>query len=190
MLRPFPRRSARRRTAFRRPALFSDHLPSRSYATNRHPLALALSIVVPAASQGVTPDPLAPLERYLGTWSYEGDGNGARVTCRSERQWIANRSFVESHRHCSTGNGPIDQVEVYGFDARRGLYVYWGFNGRAVSMYTSPKMGQEVAWAGEQTSRCTETFAPDGLSSTSQCEVTSDGMTWRRVSGGSSRKLQ
>ena len=153
-------------------------------------LTLSLIVVLPAASEGQAPDPLAALERYVGIWTYEGDGNGARVTCRSERQWIANRSFVESHRHCSTGTGPIDQVEVYGFDARRGLYVYWGFNGGAVSIYTAATIGQEVAWAGEQSSRCTETFAPDGLSSASQCEVTPDGKTWRRVSGGSSKKLQ
>lgn len=157
------------------------------------PLALALAAVVSSVSDGQTPDPLAALERYVGTWTYEGDGNGARLTCRSERRWIANRSFIESHRECSTGTGPITQVEIYGFDARRGLYVYWGFNGRVVSTYTSPKMEQAVAWTGEQassTARCTETFAPDGLSSTSQCEGSFDfGKTWRRVSGGASRKL-
>ena len=157
-------------------------------------LTLALAAGLPVATESQTSDPLAPLERYVGTWSYEGDGNGARVTCRSERRWIANWAFVESHRQCTTANGPITQVEIYGFDARRGVYVYWGFNGPVVSTYTSPRMEGAVIWSGEERSannRCSETFAPDGQSSTSQCEVSSDlGKTWQRVSGGASKKLQ
>ena len=157
-------------------------------------LVLIVSALMPAASDSQTLDPLAALERYVGTWVYEGDGNGARVTCRSERQWIANRSFVESHRQCSTVNGPISQVEIYGFDPRRRLYVYWGFNGRVPSTYTTMNMDLAVAWSGEQASgnnRCTETFAPDFLSSTSQCDVSYDlGKTWQRVSGGSSKKVE
>ena len=154
-------------------------------------LALAL---LPQPSAAQTADPLAPLERYLGTWVYEGDGNGARVSCRSERRWITNRSFVESHRECMTGSGPITQVELYGFDPRRRLYVYWGFNGRVPSTYIAEKMDLAVAWTGEQassTARCTETFAADFQSSASQCEVSYDlGKTWQRVSGGTSKKVQ
>ena len=157
-------------------------------------LLFAITAGLPAPAAGQAPDPLAPLEQYLGTWTYEGDGNGARVTCRSERQWIANRSFVESHRQCSTVNGPITQVEIFGFDARRGLYVYWGFNGRVPSTYTAATMDLAVAWSGEQMSgnnRCTETFAPDRRSSTSQCEVSFDrGKTWQYVSGGRSTRVQ
>ena len=154
-------------------------------------LALAL---LPQPSGAQTADPLAPLERYLGMWVYEGDGNGARVSCRSERRWITNRSFVESHRECMTGSGPITQVELYGFDPRRRLYVYWGFNGRVPSTYIAEKMDLAVAWTGEQassTARCTETFAADFQSSASQCEVSYDlGKTWQRVSGGTSKKVQ
>lgn len=154
-------------------------------------LAIAL---LPGSSGGQTADPLAPLERYIGTWVYEGDGNGARVSCRSERRWITNRSFVESHRECTTGTGPITQVEIYGFDPRRRVYLYWGFNGRVPSTYTAATMELAVAWTGEQassTARCTETFAADFQSSTSQCEVSYDlGKTWQRVSGGSSKRIQ
>ena len=157
-------------------------------------LTVSLTVVISGTSHGQTVDPLAALERYVGTWVYEGDGNGARVMCRSERRWIANRSFVESHRECSTVNGPITNVEIYGFDARRGVYVYWGFNGRVPSSYTSATMDLAVAWSGEEMSRnnrCRETFAPDFRSSTSQCEVSYDlGKTWQRVSGGASRKLE
>jgi hypothetical protein len=156
-------------------------------------LTCALAVVASVATSGQAPDPRAPLERYLGTWVYEGDGNGARVTCRSERRWIANRSFVESHRECSTVNGPITNVELYGFDARRGVYVYWGFNGPVPSTYTATTMALAVAWSGEQMSgnnRCHETFAPDFQSSTSQCEISFDlGKTWQRVSGGASKRL-
>jgi hypothetical protein len=163
----------------------------------RHAPLLVLSLTIGglavAAGRAQSPDPLAALDRYVGVWTYEGDGNGARVSCRSERQWIANRSFVESHRQCSTGNGPITQVEIYGFNSRRGLYLYWGFNGRVVSTYTSPKMDTTVAWTGEEFSasaRCTETFDADGQSSTSQCEGSFDGgKTWQRVSGGTSKRL-
>jgi hypothetical protein len=151
-------------------------------------------VLLPRSSGAQTTDPLAPLERYIGTWEYEGDGNGARVSCRSERRWIANRSFVESHRECSTGTGPIAQVEIYGFDPRRRLYLYWGFNGRVPSTYTAEKMDLAVAWTGDQassTARCTETFAADLQSSTSQCEVSYDlGKTWQRISGGSSKRVQ
>lgn len=151
-------------------------------------------MLLPGSSRAQTTDPLTPLERYIGTWVYEGDGNGARVSCRSERRWITNRSFVESHRECSTRAGPITQVEIYGFDPRRRLYLYWGFNGRVPSAYTAEKMDLAVAWTGEQassTARCTETFAPDFQSSTSQCEVSYDlGKTWQRVSGGSSKRVR
>jgi hypothetical protein len=154
-------------------------------------LALAL---MPASGRAQTTDPLAPLERYIGTWVYEGDGNGARVSCRSERRWITNRSFVESHRECTTGSGPITQVEIYGFDPRRRVYLYWGFNGRVPSTYVAATMDRAVAWSGEHASsaaRCTETFAADFQSSTSQCEVSYDsGKTWQRVSGGSSKRVQ
>jgi hypothetical protein len=162
---------------------------------NRRAFGLTLALVVGMATTGdaQAPDPLALLERYIGTWEYEGDGNGARVTCRSERQWIANRSFVESHRQCTTVNGPITHVEIFGFDARRGLYVYWGFNGRVPSTYAAANMELAVAWSGEQMSgnnRCTETFAPDFRSSTSQCDISYDlGKTWQRVSGGASKRV-
>ena len=147
---------------------------------------IALSLAASARAQD------AGLARYLGTWVYEGDGNGGRVTCRSERRWIANNAFVESHRQCETPNGPIDQVEIYGFNPRRGVYTYVGYNGRVPSTYVATAMGSTVSWTGEDASaaaRCSETFAADGQSSASQCETTTDGTTWRRVSGGTSRKM-
>lgn len=157
-------------------------------------LMFGLAIAAPAMSDAQATDPLAPLERYIGTWVYEGDGNGVRVSCRSERRWITNRSFVESHRECMTGSGPITQVEIYGFDPRRRVYLYWGFNGRVPSTYVAATMDQAVAWSGEQASsaaRCTETLAADFQSSASQCEVSYDsGKTWQRVSGGSSKRVQ
>jgi hypothetical protein len=152
---------------------------------------IGLSMAVPARAQDALG--AAALARYLGTWIYEGEGNGGRVTCRSERRWIANNSFVESHRECSTPNGPITQVEIFGYNPRRGVYTYWGFNGRVPSTYVAAAMGSTVAWTGEDFSaaaRCRETFAADGLSSTDECEATSDGTTWRRVAGGTSRKVQ
>ena len=151
-------------------------------------IALAVSNALAAAQSPA----LAPLTAYLGSWAYEGDGNGGRVSCRSERRWIANHSFVESHRECTTPNGPVTQVELYGYDSRRNLYLYWGFNGSIVSTYTSPSVRATVVWTGEGYSagnRCTETFAADANSSTAQCETSrDDGKTWQRVSGGLSKK--
>ena len=160
---------------------------------NRRAIALVLLGLLPASAGAQAPMGSAALGRYLGTWVYEGDGNGGRVTCRSERRWIANDAFVESHRECSTPNGPITQVEIFGYNPRRNVYTYIGFNGRVPSTYSSPTMGRTVSWTGEEASamaRCSTVFADDGLSSTEQCEVTSDGTTWRRVSGGTSRKVQ
>jgi hypothetical protein len=135
----------------------------------------------------------AALARYLGTWVYEGDGNGGRVSCRSERRWITGNAYVESHRECTTPNGPITQVEVFGFDPQRRVYVYWGFNGRTPSTYATPSIGDTIAWTGENLSagnRCRTAFAPDGLSAAEECEsLSADGSTWRRVSGGTSRKV-
>ena len=146
----------------------------------------------PSAAAQSTDSRIAPLSKYLGAWTYEGDGNGGRVSCRSERRWIANQAFVESHRECVTPNGAITQVEVYGYDSGRGLYVYWGFNGRAVSTYTSPSLRDTITWTGDGYSagnRCTDTFAADGNSATAQCETSADGgKTWQRVSGGISKR--
>jgi hypothetical protein len=154
-------------------------------------LVLGLSTAAPAAAQDATGT--AALARYLGTWIYEGEGNGGRVSCRSERRWIANNAFVESHRECSTPNGPITQVEIYGYNSRRGLFVYWGFNGNVPSTYVASVIAGTVAWTGEDASaraRCKETFAADLQSSTSECEFASDGTTWQRVAFGTSKKVQ
>ena len=155
-------------------------------------LLLLIGLSAPAAAQDATGT--AALARYLGTWTYEGQGNGGRVTCRSERRWIANYAFVESHRECSTPNGPVTQVEIYGYNSRRGLYVYWGFSGNLPSIYVAPAMAAKVSWTGEEASarnRCSETFAPDLQSSSSECEVSNDGgTTWQRVASGTSKKIQ
>ena len=156
----------------------------------------ALALMAASASASLpaqdSPGPGA-LARYLGTWVYEGSNASGRVSCRSERRWITNDTFVESHRECTTPNGPITQVEIYGFNRRRGVYTYVGYNGPVPSTYVASTMGKTVSWIGEDASaaaRCREVFADDGLSSTDECEVTSDGKTWRWVAGGTSRKVQ
>jgi hypothetical protein len=154
--------------------------------------ALLLALVA-SPGHAQSPDRWAPLQRYLGTWTYDGDNDEGKVTCRSRRRLITGGAFVESHRECTTPRGPITQVEVFGYSASRALYLYWGFNGRGVSTYTSPTMSDEVVWAGEELStnnRCTERFAADRRSSTDVCEHSFDGgRTWVRLSGGSSKKV-
>ena len=151
---------------------------------------LVLESVAPGAQSS---DPWAPLQRYIGTWTYEGDNGEGTVTCRSRRRLITNGAFIESHRECTTPQGPITQVEIFGYSSSRRLYLYWGFNGRGVSTYTSPTMTDVVVWSGEELSsnnRCTERFAPDHRSSTDVCEHSyNGGKSWVRLSGGTLTKV-
>src|ERR1051326_7199655 len=103
--------------------------------------------IAASQDQGATPE-LRVLERYLGTWQYSGEdktpGTGGAVTCTSTRRWISAGHFVESHRECKTPRGSITQVEVFGYDSRRGRYVYWGFNGSVASSYSAPSMSGDT----------------------------------------------
>lgn len=122
---------------------------------------------------------LRPLERYLGSWTYEGEdktpGTGGKVTCTAARRWISGGNFVESHRTCDTPRGRFDQVEVFGFDFTTSEYTYVGFSGAVASTYRALSMeGTSVTWIGTGASRgnrCTEVFAADQRSSTNKCET-------------------
>jgi hypothetical protein len=158
-------------------------------------------VAVPSGEQGqsaaATPD-LRPLERYIGRWAYEGEdktaGTGGRVTCRSTRRWISGGFYVESHRTCSTPRGTFDQVEIFGYDAERRQYVYWGFSGRIVSTYaTEAIVSTSVTWVGFGASagnRCTEVFSADGRSSTDTCETSIGGSAPIVRASGTSSKLE
>ena len=137
-----------------------------------------------------------PLDRYLGTWVYEGEdrtAGGGAVRCESTRQWIAAGYYVESRRRCTTPRGELQQVEVYGYDAVERVYKYWGFNGPGVSIYATPSMNDAtIRWnstAFPGRFRCTETFAPGGSGSTANCETSTDGGgTWTVISAGKSKR--
>ena len=133
---------------------------------------------------GAAPQPpvvaeLRLLERYLGSWTYDGEdktpGTGGRVTCTATRRWISGGNFVESHRTCDTPRGTFDQVEVFGFDFMTREYTYVGFSGPVASTYRASSMdGNSVTWIGTGASsgnRCTEVFAADRQSSTNKCET-------------------
>jgi hypothetical protein len=140
---------------------------------------LLLAIAAGAAAQAPVAAELLRLERYLGSWTYEGEdktpGTGGKVTCTAARRWISGGSFVESHRTCDTPRGRFDQVEIFGFDFRTREYTYVGYSGAVASAYRSPSMeGNSVTWTGTGASlgnRCTEVFAADQRSSTNQCET-------------------
>ena len=149
-----------------------------------------------AQNQASRPE-LKPLERYLGTWTYEGEDKtpvtGGPVTCKATRRWISGGYFVESHRDCKTPRGEVTQVEVFGYDFQKRVYMYWGFNGSAVSTYTAPSMdGDTVTWTGIGVSsgnRCTEVFASGAMSSTDICESSRDGgNSWISRAAGKSTK--
>jgi hypothetical protein len=149
-----------------------------------------------AQSRPGTPE-LEKLQRYLGMWSYDGRDetplSGGPVTCRTARRWIAGGLFVESHRDCVTRQGEISQVEIYGYDPRRGTYTYWGFNGGVASTYVTATIeGRTVIWTGIGDSagnRCTEVYSDDLGSSAAQCESTRDGgTTWTLRSSGKAIK--
>ena len=138
-------------------------------------------LLVPA---GAAPQPpvvpeLRLLQRYLGSWTYDGEdttpGTGGKVTCMATRRWIADGNFVESHRTCDTPRGTFDQVEVFGFDFMTREYTYVGFSGAVASTYRASSMdGDSITWTGTGASRgnrCTEVFAADRRSSTNKCET-------------------
>ena len=159
-------------------------------------VSLALSVGAFAQDQESSPE-LKKLDRYLGTWAYDGEDTtpvtGGRVTCEAHRRWISRGSFVESHRDCKTPRGDVTQVEVFGYDFQRRVYLYWGFNVRVVSTYTASSMdGDTVIWTGIGSSsgnRCTEVFASGFASSTDKCETSRDGgNSWVLRSGGTSTK--
>ena len=139
---------------------------------------------------------LEPLERFIGSWSYEGEDltpGGGAVRCTSIRQWTAAGFFVESRRRCTTPRGELQQLEVYGYDYSGRVYRYWGFNGQFVSTYSTPAIeGGSISWdsiAFPGRYRCSETFAPALTESTTKCESSTDGgVTWTVIARGSSRR--
>ena len=132
-----------------------------------------------APAQAPVAAELRLLERYLGSWAYDGEdktpGTGGKVTCTATRRWISGGNFVESHRTCDTPRGTFDQVEVFGFDFKTREYTYIGFSGAVASTYRAPSMeGNSVTWIGTGASsgnRCTEVFAADRRSSANKCET-------------------
>src|SRR5262245_53221546 len=82
------------------------------------------SVAGTAVAQEPAAPELRPLERYLGSWTYDGDDTllGGKVTCKILRRWISGGYFVESHRTCETPRGTRDQVEIYGFDFKTHEY--------------------------------------------------------------------
>ena len=137
-----------------------------------------------SASAGVgAQEPAAPelrsLERYLGSWTYDGEdkipNTGGKVTCKVMRRWISGGFFVEGHLTCETPRGTVDQVEVFGFDFKTHEYTYLRFSGRVPINYRAASMqGDSVKWVStdpSRSNRCTEVFEPDHRSSTEKCET-------------------
>jgi hypothetical protein len=167
---------------------------------NRNMTALSLLVVLsatPLAQDQAAGPQVERLERYLGTWHYEGEDatpvTGGRVVCDATRRWISGGYFIESHRDCKTPRGELKQVEVFGYDFQKHLYLYWGFNGQSVSTYVASTMdGDAVTWTGtglSEGNRCIELFTSGSGSSSSKCETTTDGgNSWiLRASGRSTR---
>jgi len=158
-------------------------------------VSMALCSWAFAQEQASLPE-LKKLDRYLGTWTYEGEdktpATGGRVACEASRQWIAGGFFVESQRDCQTPRGDVKQLEVFGYDFQNRVYMYWGFNGSSVSTYTASSMdGDTVIWTGiglSSGNRCTEVFAR-GATSTDRCETSRDGgNSWVLRAAGKSTK--
>lgn len=155
---------------------------------------LMTSVSVSAQQSAGVPE-VKPLERYIGTWVYEGEDatpGGGPVRCTASRQWTGAGFFVESRRRCTTPRGEVEQLEVYGFDYSARLYRYWGFNGQFVSMYSTSTIDREpirwdsVAFPGRY--RCSEVFEADLQASESKCEMLA-GASWVIVSQGRSKRL-
>jgi hypothetical protein len=159
-------------------------------------VAWALLTTAVAAQQSAGLSEVKPLERFIGTWTYEGEdltSGGGPVRCTSTRQWTGAGFFVESHRHCTTPRGEVQQLEVYGFDYTARVYRYWGFNGQFVSMYSTPAIDEaaihwdSVAFPGRY--RCSEAFEAGFLASASKCEMSTGTGAWVIVSQGRSKRV-
>lgn len=163
-------------------------------------LGLAGMLLISASAGVAAQEPAAPelraLERYLGSWTYDGEDKllGGKVTCRAVRRWISAGYFLESHRTCETPRGTRDQVEVYGFDFKTHEYTYFGFTGRVVHTYRTASMeGDSVKWVGAETSRgnrCTDVFEPDHRSSTEKCETAAAAGTFELRSEGRFKRVE
>jgi len=138
---------------------------------------------------------LRPLERYRGSWTYEGEDQllGGKVTCKVLRRWISGGYFMESQRTCETPRGTRDEVEIYGFDFKTHEYTYYGFTGRVVHTYRTASIeGASVKWVGIDTSRgnrCTDVFEPDHRSSTEKCETAASAGTFELRSEGRFKRV-
>jgi hypothetical protein len=139
---------------------------------------------------------LRPLERYRGSWTYEGEDQllGGKVTCKVLRRWISGGYFMESQRTCETPRGTRDEVEIYGFDFKAREYTYYGFTGRIVHTYRSASLdGASVQWVGIDTSRgirCTDVFETDQRSFTEKCEAAAAAGTFELRSDGRFKRVQ
>ena len=156
---------------------------------------LLVSAADVTAQEPAAPE-LRPLERYLGSWTYDGDDKllGGKVTCKVLRRWISGGYFMESHRTCETPRGTRDQVEVYGFDFKTREYTYIGFTGRIAHTYRTASIeGNSVKWLGTDASRgnrCTDVFEPDHRSSTEKCETGAAGGTFELRSEGRFKRVE
>jgi hypothetical protein len=52
-----------------------------------------------------------------------------------EQPGMASRQRADQDVLCS---GELKQVEVFGYDFQKHVYLYWGFNGQSVSTYVAP----------------------------------------------------
>jgi hypothetical protein len=156
---------------------------------------LLISVADVVAQEPAAPE-LRPLERYRGSWTYDGEDKllGGKVTCKVLRRWISGGYFLESHRTCETPRGTRDQVEIYGFDFKAHEYTYFGFTGRVVHTYhTASIEGASVKWVGTDASRgnrCTDTFEPDHRSSTERCETAAAAGTFELRSEGRFKRAE
>jgi hypothetical protein len=150
-------------------------------------IGLAGMLLISASAGAAAQEPAAPelraLERYLGSWTYDGEdktpNTGGKVTCKATRRWISGGFFVEGHRTCETPRGTVDQVEVFGFDFKTHEYTYLRFSGRAPNTYRAASLeGDSVKWVSTEPTRgnrCTDVFEPDHRASTEKCETAAAG---------------
>jgi hypothetical protein len=156
---------------------------------------LLISAAGVTAQEPAAPE-LRPLERYVGSWTYDGVDKllGGKVTCKAIRRWISGGYFMEGHRTCETPRGTRDQVEVYGFDFKTHEYMYFGFTGRVAHTYRTASIeGNSVKWVGTDASRgnrCTDVFEPDHRSSTEKCETAAGAGTFELRSEGRFKRVE
>jgi hypothetical protein len=133
------------------------------------------------------------LEKWLGDWTYVRETKATPLRILEGKfvgkytgKAILNGFFVEFQHEYKGPSGEVQWIEIDGYDAAAGNYVYswygsYGHMGRGTFVITengNTWEGTRVAGSKQYMERGSTIFAPDGMSYIKKAEISSDGKTW------------